>query len=479
MPFPNLNDVKGRAKAAQSSVSSRFNSKPPPAPGATLPAPPKPPQFSSRPASQVSSGSAFSVDDKPALFNLLDSYFERRSGKANPSVFTTMGTLAASLPPKSTPSIPVAPPVNSSTRPILPSTSINPYATRSEPPIALRAENASEGETFAQFFASTASWTSSPKWFDFDALPPGGQPTPPPIASRTDVIRGTSWSYSGSQKSLTGVALFEDLSITWYHVTWSGTNYSGVRREAFWKGHPQYWSGSDLYDASVMYGDLVAEFAELAMQERRHVGRGECWDLANDGLKHVGVLATSAYPPFPKPMASIGRSHGHLIFSATAGSPGVWRGGDNAVRRGDIVQWLTVKIKPYGQPLATMTLGEPDHTAVIVADSGINGLDEMGEDGLQPLDASGIGTLEVVEQSARELPTRRTYDMSQFLSGKVSISFAALLNAFPTFYSYRCGYIVRSQWKLISGSLRCRLSGPLLCLDICSIGSNPPLTSPH
>ena len=121
-------------------------------------------------------------------------------------------------------------------------------------------------------------------------------------------------------------------------------------------------------------------------------------------------------------MPSIGRTHGHLLFSATAGSPGTWRGGETAIRRGDVVQWLSAKIKPVGQPHVTMTLGEPDHTAIVVSDVAVAGLENgyESDNALQALNAAFIGPLEVVEQSVREVPTRRTYDMSQFLSGQVS-----------------------------------------------------------
>jgi hypothetical protein len=219
-----------------------------------------------------------------------------------------------------------------------------------------------------------------------------------------------------------GIALFEDLSIVWYRVKWNSSNFSGATRDALWSAPPSPWSGGPLYDASCAYGDFIADFAERAEAERRHVGRGECWDLANDALKHVGELATSL--SMDKPMPCIGKTHGHLIYWAKAGpsAVGTWRGGDIAVRRGDIVQWLRVKIKPLGQPFVTMTLGEPDHTAIIVADSALSGLPDQteGDGGLRTLRTNGLGSIEVVEQSVRELPTRRTYDMSQFLEGEVN-----------------------------------------------------------
>ena len=84
-----------------------------------------------------------------------------------------------------------------------------------------------------------------------------------------------------------------------------------------------------------------------------------------------------------------------LIFTAIAGKMGTWRGGENAIRRGDVVQWLKVKIKPLGQPHVTVTLGEPDHTAIVVSDTAVAGLEDIPEtdDGLRALDAACIGSL--------------------------------------------------------------------------------------
>lgn len=67
-----------------------------------------------------------------------------------------------------------------------------------------------------------------------------------------------------------------------------------------------------------------------------------CWDMANEALLEC---AKHGLPP---PVTSINRTHGHLIFEGKAWGKGPdqqtgrWRGGDNSVRRGDIVEWNTV-----------------------------------------------------------------------------------------------------------------------------------------
>ena len=400
MPFVDLSELKDRANAARSSLSTRMD-------GVKTSA-----QTAYRKHNSAGSGSPSGEKpnfadpaEKQALFNLLDTYFTRR-GHRNLN---------------HTSHVPQAPPaVKSTTRP-------STVAVARAPPRALLVESSpqpsasgsddSEAYKLSQFFLPSTSWSSYPEWFAFDRLPQGSQPTPPPLANR-DVIRSSSWSYRGTQKTLDGIALFEDLSISWYHLTW--TDPRTVKREARWSSPPTPWNGADLYAASMMYGDLLAEFAEAAERSRQWIGRGECWDLANEGLKSVGERIEQSGGP--KPMPCIGRTHGHLLFTAVARKPGTWRGGENAIRRGDIVQWLSAKVKPVGQPHVTMTLGEPDHTAIVVTDTAVAGLENGGEseDGLQALDAACIGSLEVVEQSVREIPTRRTYDMSQFLSGQVS-----------------------------------------------------------
>lgn len=392
MPFVDFSELKGRANAARSTVSNQFDSTKKSAQTAyrnhTANQPSHDDSQSSRP--QFSDPA-----EKQALHGLLDAYFARRNSprsRITPSAYQT------------------PPPVKSATRPVVAAAS-GPKPPAQSSLVTPTAEI--EAQTLAHFFAPSTSWASYPEWFAFDRLPEGSQPTPPPLATR-DVIRSTSWSFRGAQKTLDGIVLFEDLSLCWYHLTW--TEPRSAKREVFWSMPPSPWSGADLYTASMAYGDLLAEFAEQAERSRRHVGRGECWDLANDGLKSVADQVGE-----PKPMASIGRTHGHLLFTARAGQPGTWRGGENAVRRGDVIQWLTAKIKLVGQPNVTMTLGEPDHTAVVISDTAVSGLDDGdgGPDGLRQLDASCIGPLEVIEQSVKELPTRRTYDMSQFTSGQV------------------------------------------------------------
>ncbi|KAF9517558.1 hypothetical protein BS47DRAFT_1290933 [Hydnum rufescens UP504] len=343
---------------------------------------------------------------------MLDSFFDAGSSHSARIVDHAAAPKPQSPTPISRNTSKPPPPVRNSTRPNVQPVSI--------PPSGASGHKASEADSFSQYFSRSTSWASDPTWFVWDKLPPGQQPNPPPLKDSQTALRSLSWSSHGAQRLLDGVVVFEDLSIGWYHLSWHVSAPNNCTREAAWAPPPPPWIGDDLRTASEMYGDLVASFAERAMHQRRHVGRGECWDLANESLREI---ANTQQGVLPKVMPCIAHTHGHLIFTGVAGQMGTWKGGDDTVRRGDIVQWLNVKIKLVGQPLATMTLGNPDHTAIVVSDSYIPSLtagSNASEEG-QALHPSAIGSLDVIEQSVHELPSRRVYDMRQFLSGEVWI----------------------------------------------------------
>ncbi|KAF8317604.1 hypothetical protein DL93DRAFT_2095598 [Clavulina sp. PMI_390] len=410
MPFVDLSDLKGKANAARSSVARRFdaNSAKPASRNAT-------PAHAEH-ASTVGSGpSSAQVDfthpaEKQALHSLLDTYFSRKIPSYQPPAAIPVSSDrqpgSRTLPPRA-PDRPTPPPVNSATRPGQgprpPSQSVLPSASSHLNPSC-------EARKLAEFFSPSASWAASPEWFSFDRVPPNSQPIPPPL-EKNGAIKGSSWAYQGSKKWLTG----------------ADSRHSPIRnvvREIRWADPPSPWDGGRLYEASVTYGELLAQFAENAERNRIHIGRGECWDLANEGLKSVATQIAAQGGGDAGPMPSIGRTHGHLLFTSVAGQQGTWRGGENAIRRGDVVQWLRTSIKLVGQPAGgSMILGDPDHTAVVVSDTSVAGIDggNMGPDGTCPLHASAIGPLEVVEQSRTELPVRRTYDMTQFTAGQVWI----------------------------------------------------------
>lgn len=165
----------------------------------------------------------------------------------------------------------------------------------------------------------------------------------------------------GNQKTLTGCAFFCDLSICNYQIVFNTNNPSRVDKDAFYTDRPPSMGGDDLYQAYATYGELVAQFAEQAEASRRPVARGECWDMAHEALQ-----AMKQYD-LAQPVPSISRTHGHLIYcgrawgKSSSEQSGFWRGGDIAVRRGDIVEWKLVTIREANAPRGSWSkLGDPE-----------------------------------------------------------------------------------------------------------------------
>lgn len=164
-----------------------------------------------------------------------------------------------------------------------------------------------------------------------------------------------------------------------------------------------------LQQAADTYGAAVATFAERAVASGKPVARGECWDVAHEGLLYAGSL----YGPRDAPILSTSRAHGHLLF---CGKPGMgrWRGGDDRFRAGDIVEWRSVRIGT-AQHGGLAFLGDPDHTAVLVENT-VPRCAVADGDSVKPAD---VGVLTVVEQSAGQAPKRDSYDLAKLQTGEV------------------------------------------------------------
>lgn len=230
-----------------------------------------------------------------------------------------------------------------------------------------------------------------------------------------------AWEQHGSKKTLFGGVIFQDLSICWYTVSFSTVgshadpnDTRAVQRSASYLPPPQPLPGPTLIAAHEAYGETVAGFAESYEGTGQYCARGECWDLANEALKYF-----DEFDYVPKPVPSTSCTHGHLIFSGKATSKqnqmGRWRGGDDRVRRGDIVQWKRAKVVfDHG---GYATLGDPDHTAIVVADSVPR---EPVGDGMS-VRPGALGVIEVVEQSVGSPPKRERYDLGGMTEGEIWI----------------------------------------------------------
>lgn len=232
---------------------------------------------------------------------------------------------------------------------------VSPSESRSYPPPQTHSSSALSILHYILYATYDAPWFTSPS------------PYPPPLEGRTEIRSATGWSQSGDQKALTGCALFGDASIAWWRISWSASeeargrlDTNSVKREGRYRPIPEAWDGDRLYNCSEMYGEALVEFAKQAVASRKPVARGECWDVAAEGIDSIAKGRQDLPAPFP----SIGRTHGHLIYYGKADGGkdnGQWRGGDPYVRGGDIVEWRLVTIREVGMQVgAFMKLGAPE-----------------------------------------------------------------------------------------------------------------------
>jgi hypothetical protein len=267
-------------------------------------------------------------------------------------------------------------------------------------------------EDIAHYFSPSTYWDSA--WYTTSELAPPLQESEPPNWS-------AYWSAQGSRKTIYAGILFADLSMCWYTVSFSTASTTdpndarSVVRAAKYLPRPPARDQATLVAASETYGETIAAYAEGFEGTGQYCARGECWDLANEALKQF-----AQYDYVPVPVPSVSRTHGHLVYEGRAEQNGTvqigrWRGGDDRVRRGDIVEWRKARVGMGRNGYAM--LGSPDHTAVIVTDMVPKAHVADG----QWVKPSEMGTLEVVEQSVGNPPKRDKYDLSLFQEGEVWI----------------------------------------------------------
>ncbi|POW04019.1 hypothetical protein PSTT_10709 [Puccinia striiformis] len=280
--------------------------------------------------------SQFTEEDKQAFFMMLDEFFGRRFPDRQASHDTG--------PPQVT--------------------------LRTRPSISTQQEEEEEGcraEIIARYFKSYRSWTrSDQQWYRHQ------DPVPTPLIGTTDIKRVSCWTQTGDQRTQINYVLFPDLSQLWTSVN--------------------FLVSSNVSKSSEIYGPYIVEFAIEAEESGRHIARGECWDLANEALK--------ASPIDPPPLTSINRTHGILLYYGT--STGLHKGfgewkqnGDLAgIRPGDIIEWNRVSCKTVNPDLL-FTLGDPDHTAIIIDAHG----NTITETDTPPYK---LGYITVIEQSLKQ-----------------------------------------------------------------------------
>ncbi|KAI0351683.1 hypothetical protein OH77DRAFT_1429521 [Trametes cingulata] len=354
-----------------------------------------------------------SSEDKQVFFSWLDEFFSRYLGVPIPPRSTTATVERVAVPPGGHVP-PPRPPVAS--RPSVParnSSAASSELVMSYPPPC---QYGSLAEDLARYFSPSTHWPSA--WYAS-----GKSYLAPPIEGNGQLIWTASSSYNGHTKTLHVGVIFADLSMCFYSVSWpqnappthDPNDARAVQRSARYLPRPAPWDRARLLDAHETYGETVASFAESFEGTGQPCARGECWDLANEALKSF-----EQYDWVPKPVPSVCRTHGHLMYEGKAADKGRtqmgrWRGGDDRVRRGDIVEWRTARVGKG--PHSWAMLGNPDHTAVIMSDMVPRG---TVADGMS-VPPRELGTLEVIEQSLGKPPTRATYDLSNLEEGEVWI----------------------------------------------------------
>ncbi|GAA5824989.1 hypothetical protein JCM11251_006054 [Rhodosporidiobolus azoricus] len=385
--------------------------------------------------------SEYDQQDKEEFFAALDLFFhsEASSTPAAPGPATKVVSPAPYLPPS--PSA-APPPVALSTRPRPPSSfssSPHPFAPTPKPP-ELHAPSYPPRESHSSLSLSLLHYILhspfSSAWF-VHSTSPSFTPLPPPLIGKGNTRFTCSWQQSGPNKVALGAVVFADTSVAWYRLSWTtaseaaGRAHLEVRREGRYRPQCEPMEADELYAASEMYGPLICAWAEDAERAGVPVARGECWDLANEALLHIQNDHAHLPPPFP----SISRTHGSLLYYASAdpgGERGVggevvgtWTGGDVYVRPGDVVEWRKVKIREVGAlPGSYSKLGDPDHTALILSASPPSSLPSPSPqnpltDPSYPL--SALVSLTVLEQSLGRAPRVASYDLAAMSEGEVWI----------------------------------------------------------
>ncbi|GAA5871914.1 hypothetical protein JCM1840_004743 [Sporobolomyces johnsonii] len=361
--------------------------------------------------------------DKQEMFAALDTFFAAKLGSASSSSAVPS---APSPSPSPAPYLPSSapPPVALSTRPCLPPTHTSSSPSLPIPSYPPAQSHSSSALSLLHYLLHTPFPTP---WFASSST----SSLPPPLAGRSDVRTSSSWIQRGDTKQLTGVALFGDTSIAWWRLTWTsssearGTAQSEVGREGRYRPVESPASGEELYGAHEVYGPRLGRFAREAVERGEPVGRGECWDLAHEGLEVIRAeLGGSGLAPFP----SIGRTHGRRLFYARAArggetTMGRWEGDDTYVREGDVVEWRRVRIREEGAPSGSWSLlGDPDHTAIVLSASPPLSLPSLSPALIDPsYPLAALGALTVVEQSLGQVPQIRTYDLGAMSEGEVWI----------------------------------------------------------
>ncbi|KAL7416657.1 hypothetical protein BDY24DRAFT_377811 [Mrakia frigida] len=170
--------------------------------------------------------------------------------------------------------------------------------------------------------------------------------------------------------------MYGDRSRTFVTISWgNGVSASSPRIEQIQTDPPRRRTMEELEEASACYGERIARWCEG--KEGTQVGRGECWDLADQAIKEVGRELKEETGGEHEGLAeAIEHAFGEVVYVNLEGKIG-W-GLERKVRRGDVLQFVyaTFKTMYSDGSSTTSSAGTPEtgHTAVVIEEwTGVGG----------------------------------------------------------------------------------------------------------
>ncbi|KAH9812551.1 hypothetical protein DFH28DRAFT_899131 [Melampsora americana] len=328
--------------------------------------------------------SKFTESDKLAFFDLLDEFFNLQS---DPTHQTQSSSITS------------PPPISIHNKPSHPS---NVFEAKY--PTTMNSSD------LFQYFQAHQLWNpNEDQWYTLS------DPIPIPIKNLTDVKRMSSWKQTGSIRHQFNYILFSDLSQFWSMIIFDVNKpFPPKEVKAQYRQTPELQTLNQLILSSQTYSPTILQYLESVEQNQEHVGRGECWDLANEALKSISSLS----PHLPLPLTSLNRTHGWLLYHGESYGLGHGKGQWSPdfldqIRPGDVIEWRLVSCNTL-YPTLMCKLGDPEHTAMILDVQSSN----LSHRFFPP---SQLGQITVLEQSLKQTPIRRTYDLSTISSGSVWI----------------------------------------------------------
>lgn len=199
--------------------------------------------------------------------------------------------------------------------------------------------------------------------------PPSGKPVDTQMHTQWFVndqpppdLQGLGWTsqFSSSGGTTTKIYAFripEDLSIIKLRIVYPTNNPAAATCERKDVPPPRELTPGELYEYNLLYGDVVARWAESMVGTQ--VGDGECWTLAKNAIEQSSqtALVSQAY------------THGALIYqqNGSTNNPANIVKNVEAIRRGDILQFYEAKFESRtAGGTSSSSYGVPNHTAVVV-----------------------------------------------------------------------------------------------------------------